>query len=134
MLNFTKTTLRTVAIGVLVLAGSFTFSCNKKVTMGKNEVIYKGSATEQDAQNLATALKTAQYFSDNDAGTSVILTKDSSGTAISFVVKDGFWDDPKYVDGFTQLSRSLAPTVGGLPLKMRMVNEKGETKKEVAIS
>ncbi len=65
---------------------------------------------------------------------SVILSKGSNGTIISFVVRDGFWDDPKNVDGFATLGRALAPTVGGLPIKVRLVNQSVETKKEIPVS
>ena len=127
-----KISMRSLTVGALLLAVSFTFSCTKKVTLGKDEVIYKGTATEQEAQKLGAALKDIHYFADR--GVSVILTKDSEGTAIAFVVQDGVWDKPDAVQAFTEIGRTVAPAVGGLPIKLRLANTSSETKKEIPLS
>jgi hypothetical protein len=67
-----------------------------------------------------------------DAGASVVLSKDG-GTAISFVVGDGVWDRPAAVAGFEQLTRRVAASAGGLPVKLALLDSKMETKKEVAL-
>ena len=77
-------------------------------------------------------LKKAGYFLDR--GFTVILSKDSDGTAISFVVKDGIWDDAAMASGYEQLGRGLASDVGGLPIKVRLVNALRVTKKEFVIT
>ena len=131
MLN--RISMRTVTVGAMVLAVTFLSACGKKVTVGTNdEVRYEGSATKQEAEALGAALKTSGYFQDR--GVSVILSKGTDGTVISYVVKDGFWDDPTHVQGFADLTRALASTVGGLPIKVRLVNQAVETKKEVPVS
>jgi len=129
---FKTTSMRTLTVGAMLLAVAFMSGCTKKVKIGKDEVIYKGTATEQEAQKLGEALKAAQYFGDNEA--SVILSKGTDGTIISYVVKDGFWDDQKNVEGFAELSRGVAPAVGGLPIKVRLLNTAGDTKKEIPVS
>jgi hypothetical protein len=130
MLN--KVSMRTATVGVMVLAVTFLSACTKKAMIGNDEVRYQGTATQQEAEALGAALKTSGYFQDK--GVSVILSKGSDGTVISYVVKDGFWDDPTHVQGFADLTRALASTVGGLPIKVRLVNQAVETKKEVPVS
>jgi len=70
--------MRTLAVGTMLLAVTFMSACTKKVTIGKAEVIYRGTATEQEAQNLGEALKAAQDFGDNEAR--VILSNRIGGT------------------------------------------------------
>ena len=62
-----------------------------------------------------------------------MLSKDKDGTAISFVVKEGVWDDPAMQAGFEQIGRQLAPSVGGLPIKVRLMDSSRATKKEIAV-
>jgi hypothetical protein len=38
------------------------------------------------------------------------------------------------VEGFEQLGRAVAPTVGGVPIKVRLVNTAAEMKKEIPVS
>src|SRR5258708_2862982 len=130
MLN--KISMRSLAVGTMILAVTFLSSCTKKVMIGADEVRYEGSATKQEAEALGAALKESQYFQGR--GVSVILSKGSDGTLIAFVVKDGLWDDPTNVAGFTTLGRALATSVGGLPIKVRLVNQAIETKKEIPIT
>jgi hypothetical protein len=57
-----------------------------KVSIGKNEVFYKGDgATEPDAKKLGDFLKKAGYFSDSTAK-SVQLTKQNNAYVVRFVV------------------------------------------------
>jgi hypothetical protein len=95
-----------------------------------DEIYYFGPATEADAEALGQALRSAGFLVD--AGASVVLSKDG-GTAISFVVGDGVWERPDAVAGFERLTRRVAAAVGGLPVKLVLLNSKMETEKEVAI-
>ena len=102
-----------------------------KVIMGaRDEIYYFGPATEADADALAQALRSAGFLVD--AGASVVLSKDG-GTAISFVVGDGVWERPDAVAGFEQLTRRVAASAGGLPVKLILLNSTMETEKEVAL-
>ena len=96
----------------------------------RDEIYYFGPATKADAEALGQALKSAGFLVD--AGASVVLSKDG-GTAISFVVGDGVWERPDAVAGFEQLTRRVAPSAGGLPVKLMLLNSKMENEKEVAI-
>ena len=86
----------------------------------KDEVFYSGSATSQDAQALGNALKTIGYFTDR--GANVFVAKGTDGTIVSFVVTDGTWNNPAMVANFEKIVRQEAPTVGGLPITLRLVN------------
>jgi hypothetical protein len=104
-----------------------------KLKVGKaGEVAYFDAATEADAKSLADALTHAGYFSDDEA--LVLLSKNKEGTVVSFVVQDGFWEPPKNVALYADLGRTVAPSVGGLPLKVRMVNTSLILKKEIPVS
>jgi hypothetical protein len=98
----------------------------------KDEIVYSDAATEQDAKALGQALQSAGYFQDH--GANVLLSKGKDGTAISFVVRDGFWDDENNVAGFQVMVRGIAPAVGGLPIKVRLLNTSLEKKKEFPVS
>ena len=120
------------AFAAVIVAGALWLGGQHKVVIGtKDEVYFVGSATKQDAQALGAALQKEGFFSDK--GFAVILTKDQDGTAISFVVKPGAWDDPQMQAGVQELGRKLAPAVGGLPIKVRMVDDLKRTKKEFVL-
>jgi hypothetical protein len=125
---------RQASVLTVIVAVAFLSACSgKKVVIGTNgEVRYSGTATKQEAEALGAALKASGYFQDHGAG--VILSKGGEGTVISFVVKEGFWEDPKNVEGFEQLGRAVGPTVGGVPIKVRLVNTAAEMKKEIPVS
>lgn len=98
-----------------------------KVVIGaKDEIYYTGTATLAEAQALGAALQGAHYFQDN--GVTVLLDKGSAGTAVSFVVKDGIWNQPKMVSAFETIGRGIAPSVGGLPLQVRLINNDRDVK------
>ena len=96
---------------------------------GGDAVIYEGTATQADAQALGNQLKSIGFLQGK--GANVFLTKDG-GTTLAFVVSDGTWNDATLVSDFEAIVRSVASTVGGLPIDMRLVNttlvvEKDET-------
>ena len=86
----------------------------------KDEVFYSGTATKDEAQALGNALKTIGFFTDK--GANVFVAKGKDGTIVSFVVADGTWSNPTMVADFETIVRQEAPTVGGLPITLRLVN------------
>jgi hypothetical protein len=111
-------------------------SVHREVTVGKavigggDEVYYLGSATNADAVALGQALKAAGYFTGE--GASVELTKDG-GASISFVVSDGAWERPQIVAAFERLIRRSAPSAGGLPIALRLLNPNMELEREAMV-
>ena len=86
---------------------------------GGDAVIYEGTATQADAQALGQQFKTMGFFGGK--GANVFLTKDG-GTTIAFVVSDGTWNDATMVTDFEAIVRGVAPSVGGLPIDLRLDN------------
>ena len=127
---------RSIAILVLLAAVGFGlwyyFERTGTVIIGtKDNVIYSGLSTQAQATALGNALKTVGYF--DDSGYSVLLHKPIGGSVIiSFVTKDGAWNNADAVSDYEALTRDVATSVGGLPVDMRLVNsaqvvEKDET-------
>jgi hypothetical protein len=102
-----------------------------RTTAGAHDVIYYfGSTTPADAQALAAALRQAGYL--QDLGVTITIAK-ANGTAIGFVVGDGVWDQPQAVAAFEQLVRRVAPSAGGLPIELKLLNAEMELKKDVEV-
>ena len=103
-----------------------------KLMVGTDEIMYSDGATERDAEALSSALKGAGYLQNR--GASILLAKSQSGAVVSFVVKDGMWEPESNVAVFAELGRTVAPSVGGLPMKVRLVNSNLVVKKEIPLS
>ena len=103
-----------------------------KAAFGNDDVFYFGAASAAEALQLGKALKSANFFQDK--GADVFLLKHSHGTALSFVLGNGAWNDPAVLGKFEQIARKVAPVVGGLPIKLRLMNPNLETKKEEAVN
>lgn len=77
-------------IGLFILASFTMMACNnygKKITIGKNEVYYKGDATQADAQKLGNYLKEGnKYFDDNTAF--AVQVEQQNGNYITRLVID----------------------------------------------
>ncbi|HEX4022104.1 MAG TPA: hypothetical protein VHX63_13240 [Acidobacteriaceae bacterium] len=95
---------------------------------GNDAVYYLGTVKQSEAQALGQALKSTGYFEGK--GSDVFLSKHKDGTALSFVVSDGAWNKPAIVSDFEKITRQAAPSVGGLPIKVRLVNTSLEIKKD----
>jgi hypothetical protein len=104
----------------------------KTVTIGtKDQVIYSGTATKDQATALGNALKTDGYFQDR--GVTVLLNMGSNGTTISFVVQEGVWNQPNMLSGFEEVVREVASSVGGLPIKLQLMDDKEDVEKTSAV-
>jgi hypothetical protein len=104
-------------------------AASKSVVIGtKDEVYYSGSATRQDAETLGSALKTDSFFTDR--GADVFLQKGKDGTSLSFVVQDKFLSQPGILGSFEEVARQVAPTVGGFPVQVRLINPAREVQLE----
>jgi hypothetical protein len=102
-----------------------------KLNVGaKDELYYFGSATKADADALAQALKAGMYFTD--LGAKVFFSRESS-KAISFVVNKNAWERPDFFAVFQEVVRRAAPSVGGLPITMRMLDLDMEPQREMVI-
>ena len=103
-----------------------------KVQIGSNdEIYYSGSATKEEAQALGNSLKGSGFLTDH--GVSIFLSKDKDGAVISYVTKDGAWNDTAMVSSFEEISRQAAPAVGGFPIQVRLMNTAKEVKEQSTI-
>jgi hypothetical protein len=109
---------------------------HRKMTVGKwlagtkDAVYYFGEATEADAKALAEALRTAGYFLDRGATVAVLK---GEGTVISFVVQEGLWNEPAVTATLERLVRQVAPSVGGLPMELRLLDRNMDIKQAVTV-
>jgi hypothetical protein len=87
---------------------------------GGDAVYYEGYSTLADAQTLGQKLQAMGFFTGQ--GANVFLKKHTNGTTLAFVVTDGTWNDAKMVADFESITRSVAPSIGGLPIDMRLLN------------
>ena len=109
-----------VLLGVLYAASSL-YQNRKMVAIGtKDQVIYSGLATKTNAMSLGNELKSDKYFLDR--GATVLLNKGIGSKTISFVVQDGIWSQAGMLSSFEELAREVAPTVGGLPVHVQLLD------------
>jgi hypothetical protein len=125
-----------LAMLALIFAGVFMVVLARepgsKIVVGsRDDIYYSAAATKQDASTLGEALKTAGYF--RDQGASVLLSKGKDGAIVSFLVKEGAWQQPEIVLGFEEIGRQIAPSVGGFPIKVRLVNSSRDTMTELIV-
>ncbi len=92
-----------IILGVVILADP---PLSKVAFGGGEEVYYKDQATKADAQRLGEFLQKAGFFSGKSPKT-VMLSKDASGTTVSFVVSDSAARDPAVVEAFNKLRLQL---------------------------
>lgn len=102
----------------------------KAIAGTKDVMYYFGDAAAADARALGGALRSAGYFTDK--GVTVALLK-GEGTVISFVVQDGLWDQPAAIATLDRLVRQVAPSVGGLPVELRLLDRDMAIKREVTV-
>jgi hypothetical protein len=120
-----------------VFIATYTADHQPGVLIGtKDEVYYSGTATREDAQSLGNALKAHGYFNDEGAsgkGADVFLAKGKDGTTISFITKEGSWEQPDIVSLFEEIGREVAPSVGGFPIQVRLLNIQHDVKKQSTV-
>lgn len=105
---------------------------NPKVIVGtKDQIFYKGSATPENAEALGAALKKIGYLQDRGVG--VVLSKDPNNTLVAFIVKEGVWDRPDMIDAFEEIGRQIAPSVGGFPIHVQLINLAREVQKDLVV-
>ncbi len=119
------------AILICSLIG-FRLTRDPSITIGTHDDIsYSGSATKSDAQALGNRLKEIGYLKDR--GVSVSVAKGNQGTIVSFVIKEGAWNDPNVVSEFEEIGREIAPAVGGFPMRVRLLNTDRDVEKESVV-
>jgi len=119
-----------VAIVATIAAGVYWTQADKrrKIIVGtKDEVYYSGRATQEDARRLGQAL-TASGFLRNQ-GLSILLSKGPGGASVSFVVTESAWNHPDTISSYEVIGRRIAPSIGGFPITVRLLDSVGHIKK-----
>jgi len=120
------------AVFVLLFMPAYKHEGPKVIVGSKDDVFYTGTAARSEALALGNDLKTDGYFLDK--GETVVLDKGANGTVISFVVKEGSWNDASTMDSFEEIARQVAPDVGGLPVKVQLLNKKRVVERESQVA
>jgi hypothetical protein len=128
-----------LALGIGLVFAIILFTAHRAtevptVMVGANDLVYYyAGATKEDAIALGQALKAIGFFADRGAG--VVLSKDrgSGGPVVSFILNDGAWDLPDAIFQYGEVGRGVAPSVGGFPLKVRLVDSKLAVKKVLRV-
>jgi hypothetical protein len=124
---------KAAGIGLVTLAGVFAVIAVAVVAttmltgpstlkVGSSEVLYSGNATTADAQALGKSLTDLGYFRDEHPAT-VLLSKDASGTTLKFVVNEAAADNETTLAIFAAITEKLAPSIGGKPITLQLVNK-----------
>jgi hypothetical protein len=96
-----------------------------------DSVTYSGQTTLAEARALGAALQSSGFFKGR--GTTVGLAKHGSQPEISFYLRDGAEQNPQIIQAFEMLGRRLAPTVGGPPITIHLIDNEGQSTKDLAI-
>ncbi len=102
-----------------------------RIASGRDNIYYLGAATEGDAKAFGAALRQAGYLTGE--GATVVLSKDTAGYLLGFVIAQGAWDRPGVVPGFQALALRVAPSLGGLPLRVRLLDPAMDPRKEFTV-
>ncbi len=92
-----------------------------RLKVGNSEIVYSGSSTKADAEALGKALTDIHYLGRTKA-TTIFLSKDDSGVTLQFVVNDNAAKKANTVNAFTQIAEAVAPSIGGKPITLKLVN------------
>ncbi len=119
---------------LVVIAGALLYGYQHRTMVligAKDQVIYSGLATRGDALALGDALKSNGYLQER--GASVLLNKGFGATTISFGVQDGVWNETGMLSKFEELARQIAPTVGGFPVQIQLMDPTGDVEETSTI-
>jgi len=121
-----------IIIGVMIYFGRKSMIGTRYKVNDNESVSYSGSATEREAIAVAEQLKTLKFFNDKGEKDVLLKKSDDEGTIVSFVVVDGAWDNQTMVRSFTYIGKVLTASLGSR-LKLRMIDDNLNTKKEIPI-
>ena len=105
----------------------YEYQYRKIVVFGtQDQVIYSGLASRAEATSLGNVLKSNEYFSDR--GSSVLLDKGIGTTTMSFAVQAASGTRRECCLHLRSLREEVAPTVGGLPIQVNLIDTSGNVK------
>ena len=96
----------------------------RMIPEGKDQLYYCGSATEAEAATLGRALVADGAFTGQGA---IVWLSREDVTTLSFVVNEGGLQTP-VIGGLETVVRQVAPSIGGLPITLRLLDASLATK------
>jgi hypothetical protein len=108
---------------IAIISGLYQiFGGGHNVNYGKDNIIYYHDATRSDADLLAKALQTDQYFGSNANGVSVLLDKKGDAITISFVFPDDKAGDTTLMKTLHDIAIDVTKSVPGKLTTIRIVD------------
>lgn len=87
------------------------------------ELVYRlGSTTADEAKALGKALQDIEFFK-GDRPRDVFLRKEAGITTLSFVTSPAAWQDEAIHADFRKITDSVAPSIGGKPITLHLVDD-----------
>ena len=96
-----------------------------------DEVYIAGSATADDANRLAKALKEIDFFGGD--GASVQIRREGNRTVVAFVVHDGVWQDESTAEAFRTVGVGLKEKGFESPISIELCNDSFEAQRTLVI-
>jgi rhomboid protease GluP len=112
---------------------SLTIGAGEVRVGSRDRVDYAGLATEQQAMDLGNALRGSGFFHDQGAVAILSRASQSEPAELSLVVAEDSWNNERTVAALAALVRSVAPAIGGLPMRLRLLDLHGVTAREVVV-
>lgn len=94
-----------------------------KVTLSHNFLYYSGDVKQDEAQNLGYALFNVRFFVKHGDNRTVLIFRDKHGTVIRYITNIAWKDDPGTLQRYINITTKIAPSVGGLPITLKMVDD-----------
>lgn len=100
------------------------------VVGGRDRVVYSGAVPAQQAAALGVALEQLGFFRGQGAAVLATRHDPKSIVQLTFLVAANAPHDTRIMDTVVEVSRRVAPAIGGLPVMARVVDSAGEVRGE----
>ena len=94
-----------------------------RLPKARDNIYFSGDATQDQAFALDNALWQAKFLVRGGEPRTVLLSKNHGETVLRFVTDPAWKADDSVIQKFESITRTVAPSVGGLPITVRMVDE-----------
>ncbi|GAC1417875.1 MAG: hypothetical protein NVSMB62_09090 [Acidobacteriaceae bacterium] len=112
---------------------TFVVKAGEVIVGAHDKVVYSGFATAGQAAQLGAALTAAHFL--HDQGSIVVLGRDSASAPpqVALFTVDGAWDNLQAMGELEAMVRAAAPTIGGLPVVVHVLDPKGQLRREITV-
>jgi hypothetical protein len=104
-----------------------------RITCGPGEEVLFPSSLRKEAERLGKVLQEVQYFNNQGPKTVQLLKRDDQ-TLVIFAVRDGVWEQPQHINGFTFTGLLLAArALPGIPLEIGLCDIHMKVRRTIAV-